>query len=518
VSTTVEPRTGRSVLLLALFFALFTTGVVTVGAKPANAIDNFSNAAIADQALARVGQSGGQCKQFANDMARIASGGSVTLGGGYYSDYQREGGQLQSSTSATKGDIIQLNGPNVDLYYTGMHTAIVVANLSGGSFDVVDSNSGSPLNNEIVHHHTWNPYSAASTRGLNVSIWRLGVVTVAQPPPPTDPNNPKGNYEGLTQVLGGVRLTGWTLDPNTSDPIAVHVYEGSCCANPRGAFTANNPRPDVGAAFSGSGDNHGFNIFLSLPNGVSGSKTYCAYAINVGAGNSSPELGCRTVTFNWNPVGNYEEIRRAPGGVHLTGWTLDYDAADPIALHVYEGQCCANPRGAFTANISRPDVAAAFPGHGENHGFEVSIGSYPTTPVSKTYCGYAINGGYGNSSPELGCRTLTVSPNVEGNYEGIEAVSGGARITGWTVDPDVSDTTEVHVYEGNCCSTLRAFLTANISRFDVGSTWPDYGNTHGFDAVVSLPPGYHTLCAFGINVAGTAGTNKELGCRSVIVN
>ena len=59
------------------------------------------------------------------------------------------------------------------------------------------------------------------------------------------------------------------------------------CANPRGAYMANLSRPDVGSAYPGFGDLHGFDITLALPEGLTSSKTYCVYAINVGAGSSA---------------------------------------------------------------------------------------------------------------------------------------------------------------------------------------------------------------------------------------
>ena len=140
--TTAGHRAGIRRAIMAVV-ALIASLLVAVGTAPsAGAVKNFNNAAIADQALARVGQWGGQCKQFANDMAAAGSGGLVHLGGGYYSDYQNAGGILVGVSAAAKGDIIQLNGPQLNSFYNGMHTAIVVSYLGNNTFDVVDSNWG----------------------------------------------------------------------------------------------------------------------------------------------------------------------------------------------------------------------------------------------------------------------------------------------------------------------------------------------------------------------------------------
>jgi hypothetical protein len=186
---------------LLLTLLALVAGLISVGAQPATAVQNFDNAAIADQALTHVGQSGGQCKPFANNMALAGSGGLVHLGGGYYTDYQNAGGVRVSAAASAKGDIIQLNGANVDMYYNGMHTAIVVSYLGSNSFDVVDSNWGTPINNEIVHHHTWNPYTTASQYGLTVNIWQLGNVTTPAAWPGVGNATYAGDHLNAGQVL-----------------------------------------------------------------------------------------------------------------------------------------------------------------------------------------------------------------------------------------------------------------------------------------------------------------------------
>jgi hypothetical protein len=173
-SRSPSARSRIAGLGLALLAAI---AIVGISPAPASAA-NFTNASIADQGLARVGQSGGQCKQFANDMVWAASSGTVGIGGGYYAPFSNAGGTRVSASAAVKGDIIQLNkATDRETYYTGMHTAIVVSYQGSNTFDVVDSNWGTPLNNEIVKHHTWNPFTTASQYGLEVNIWRLGNVS-----------------------------------------------------------------------------------------------------------------------------------------------------------------------------------------------------------------------------------------------------------------------------------------------------------------------------------------------------
>ena len=81
-------------------------------------------------------------------------------------------------------------------------------------------------------------------------------------------------------------MSGWALDPDTTQSVAVHIYVGSAGA----AYVADKPRGDVAAAY-GLGDRHGFSEFIPM---ASGTHTVCVYPINTGPGGNSL-IGCRTV-------------------------------------------------------------------------------------------------------------------------------------------------------------------------------------------------------------------------------
>lgn len=154
----------------------------------------YDNVRIAQIGLAHVNQRGGSCKEAVNRWVAEASGGSQRLGGGYYSDYQRAGGIQVERDAAIEGDIIQLNGPHVDSFYEGMHTAVVVAHRAGSTvFDVVDSNWGWT---NVVHHHTFDPYALARRYGLSVHLWRMGSAPASLPGPTPAPAPPAGPPAG----------------------------------------------------------------------------------------------------------------------------------------------------------------------------------------------------------------------------------------------------------------------------------------------------------------------------------
>jgi hypothetical protein len=82
-------------------------------------------------------------------------------------------------------------------------------------------------------------------------------------------------------------VRGWTLDPDTNNPIAAHVYIDGAFA---GQVTANANRPDVGAALP-FGANHGFDTTVPAS---SGNHTVCVYGISVAQGGNN-RLPCRQV-------------------------------------------------------------------------------------------------------------------------------------------------------------------------------------------------------------------------------
>jgi hypothetical protein len=100
---------------------------------------------------------------------------------------------------------------------------------------------------------------------------------------------PIGSLDGAARVAGGVRLSGWALDPSTAAAVPLHVYVNGAWG---GQLSANSARPDVGTAYPGFGDQHGFDT--TLPVG-SAPATVCVYAINVGPGATNPLVGCRSI-------------------------------------------------------------------------------------------------------------------------------------------------------------------------------------------------------------------------------
>lgn len=224
---------------------------------------------------------------------------------------------------------------------------------------------------------------------------------------------PKGHFDELSSPPGGVRVRGWAFDPDDKRrSLKVHVYVGGP-AGTNGAINtgvmANTSRPDVHRAHPGVGDNHGFDsTFETLKRGR---QEVCVYAINIPDG-SNPKLGCRVVSIaDPDPKGKLEAATSPAGGrVSVRGWTFDpNDTRSSLKVHVYVGGP-AGANGAINtgvmANKPRPDVNKAYPGVGENHGYDATF----ETPKrgKQQVCAYGIDVGFGMNKL-LGCRDVVIA-------------------------------------------------------------------------------------------------------------
>ena len=105
----------------------------------------------------------------------------------------------------------------------------------------------------------------------------------APKPPASSTKAPTGSLDPLGNRSGGVTVSGWAKDPDTTKPITVRVYvDGAWAA----AQTADKSR-------SGTGNGHGFKMNITFKSG--GSHRVCAYAIDHNGRAANTRLGCRTV-------------------------------------------------------------------------------------------------------------------------------------------------------------------------------------------------------------------------------
>jgi hypothetical protein len=204
------------------------------------------------------------------------------------------------------------------------------------------------------------------------------------------------------------------------------------------------------------------------------------------------------------PIGHLDTVRPWWHGARVTGWAIDPDTAAPDLVRItVDGAATA-----AAAALPRTDIAAAFPGYGAGHGFDVVV---PAAPGSHVICAAALNVAGAGVNVLLGCQTVVVGSPF-GLVEGVQAGPGVLRVTGWALDPTTAASIPVHVYVDNAATVA----TANLARADVGARFSGAGANHGFDRLITTAPGAHRVCVYGIDTAPPGG-NALLGCRTVTV-
>jgi hypothetical protein len=340
-------------------------------------------------------------------------------------------------------------------------------------------------------------------------------------PPPLPPGNPIGRFDGFTVGPGVVGTTdawvqvfGWTLDPDTSASIDVHIYlDGTMVAS----TTADQTRWDVAKAYPDYGPYHGFSTPIAV-DGV-GTHQVCAYAINTETGNANPSLGCRTVTVKGYPLGHLDSVTlTGPTSARVVGWAIDPNTIGPVTVEVDLDFVAVT---SIVANLDRPDVGAAYPAWGAAHGFDVTI---PVTPSTKDHVveAWGANIGAGAGRGYLGAIYVKTGGTPIGNLDSVSVSSTDhslVTVGGWTLDLD-SPTTAINAAvwffprEGSARSIS---LVANQVRNDVATAYPWAGANHGFAATVRLPTGTWYVCGYGINTGSGSG-NPQLGnCWNVVI-
>ncbi|MBI9114777.1 hypothetical protein [Sanguibacter suaedae] len=317
---------------------------------------------------------------------------------------------------------------------------------------------------------------------------------------PANKAAPFGVFDTATNRAGtsAVRLQGWAMDPNTSEPIRIHVYVNG---KAKLSTLASSSRPDVEAAYR-NGAAHGFDVEVEVG---AGTHAVCIFAIAASGGNN-PQIGCKSVTAqNLLPRGSFDAVAAEPGALRVLGWAFDPDTQDSIRVHVYVDGA---PRASIAADKSRPDVGRA-EGRGDHHGFDTSI---PVPAGHHRACVYGIDA-TGGANSLLGCKGITTkNAPPRGLIDTASGAGGNVTISGWAFDPDAAGPVRVHMYVDGA---PRMAVTADTHRPDVGRALK-IGDHHGFSASVSATTGTHRVCAYAIDTSG--GPSASIGCKNVVVS
>jgi hypothetical protein len=184
-------------------------------------------------------------------------------------------------------------------------------------------------------------------------------------------------------------------------------------------------------------------------------------------------------------------------GVNPTTWRY---RVGNVAVQFHPNAACGsttvNIRNQATANLYnytpyQPNAAALAAGYGTGDG----CSSYG----NRNFFNY-FSDWFGSPVGKI---------NPFGSVDAVVGSLGSIYVAGWAVDPDSSQSLEVHAYVDGVGSRLMA----DQPRPDVASTYPAAGAAHGYAAAIPVGGGSHSVCLYAINVG--PGGNTELGCRTV---
>lgn len=102
--------------------------------------------------------------------------------------------------------------------------------------------------------------------------------------------------------LGTIYVKGWAFDDNApTEPVDIHIYVGGVASPdlPCYIIQANQERTDIGTAYPGRGNYHGF--METIPVDQYGDVTVTLYAINIG-GDNHPMIASQTVHITKPPA------------------------------------------------------------------------------------------------------------------------------------------------------------------------------------------------------------------------
>lgn len=262
--TSVRPTPRRSTRHPS---TLRTAGTAARGRRPVAALRSL----VAAVALATAGTLlAGVPAQAATGSAPIGSLDRVTAGA---TGIRVQGWALDRDTSAPVRVHVYVDGTPVGVVARGVRRDV------GAAFGHGDERGFNRFLRAGVGRHTVCVHALDDRGGRNPL---LGCRTVTV----TD-NPPIGSVDEVTATTGGVRVSGWAVDPDSAASLTVRVdVDGAVTAG-----AADLARPDV-AAVLGRGERHGFSRVVPA---AAGPRAVCVSAVDPRTG-AAARLACRTVT------------------------------------------------------------------------------------------------------------------------------------------------------------------------------------------------------------------------------
>ncbi|WP_382307451.1 hypothetical protein [Herbiconiux sp. UC225_62] len=319
------------------------------------------------------------------------------------------------------------------------------------------------------------PHSVCVTGTVENTSYGCRTVTV--------PNNEVGSFDTATGVLGGINVSGWSLDQTKSESTYVWVTVDGA----GGPLYAGGKLGWIEAMFPGKGANHGFGGFFKAS---AGKHTVCVWGTK-----ENVSYGCKDVTVPSSGAASWDTLTASDRKITVTGWAVDRISKTSQYVWV---NVDGSGRPYLAAN-NLDWIDSYFPGVGKQHGFAIDI---PVSGGPHTVC---ITATFDNQ--DLGCRTIDVPSNGAASVDSVTGVKGGVRITGWAVDRTSTATQYFWVdIDGKAGP-----VAANVRLDWINAYFPGVGPDHGVDSVVAASSGSHKVCIWATY------DNRGMGCTTVVV-
>lgn len=204
--------------------------------------------------------------------------------------------------------------------------------------------------------------------------------------------NPFGSLDVVTPGPGGLRVQGWTIDPDTAASIDIHIYVDGAYKTGTHASVS---RPDVADVYPEYGAAHGYDITVPVNPGT---RTVCTWGINVAAGNENRQLGCMTVEMGARPGTPGITVEAAPDDAEITVTVRNYDEQENVTDILVERSTPEEP-----GYWHRPNTFPSVP-----FAHVAGVLSDRTVVRGRTYCFRATaRNPYGNSVGDTVCARVT---------------------------------------------------------------------------------------------------------------
>jgi hypothetical protein len=240
-------------------------------------------------------------------------------------------------------------------------------------------------------------------------------------------------------------------------------------------------------------------------------------------GITSAASATAATTVNHAPIGHLDSVAVSGDSITLKGWAGDLDTPhNSIDIRAnFSAGAKPNSSGTWIAHDPRPDVAAAQPALGPNHGFNVTFENFHAGPL--TVCVDALDL-KGSPNGAIGCQTVTIAVDhpAIGHLDSVKSVGNNhIEIRGWTGDLDTpNQAASINLLLGGANYGHYYNIVpgkAALARPDVAQANPKLGPNHGFDVVVAARPGTYPVCAYGFDTEINHYGGTKLGCINVTV-